>query len=143
MLIIYTKKKNAIMFTYPPVNHPCASYSSVITSSVDTGSDRRSPAVESPIQDYPQGFLVCGSGDSTVRLWEYASGSLLHTCEVGAENTAPLALADSYIQELTKRLRHVVVEEVEAKLNQKVSEEVDAKVNQKVQDNLTLVLKKL
>lgn len=36
-------------------------------------------------QDYPQGFLVSGSGDSTVRLWEYASGSLLHTCEVGAE----------------------------------------------------------
>ncbi|KAK1352660.1 tRNA (guanine-N(7)-)-methyltransferase non-catalytic subunit [Heracleum sosnowskyi] len=36
-------------------------------------------------QDYPQGFLVSGSGDSTVRLWEYASGSLLHTCKVGAE----------------------------------------------------------
>ncbi|KAK1360363.1 hypothetical protein POM88_044837 [Heracleum sosnowskyi] len=36
-------------------------------------------------QDYPRGFLVSGSGDSTVRLWEYASGSLLHTCEVGAE----------------------------------------------------------
>ncbi|KAK1371566.1 hypothetical protein POM88_037658 [Heracleum sosnowskyi] len=56
------------------------------------------------------------------------------------QNTAP---TDSYIQELTKKLRQEVVEEVEAKLNQKVSEEVDAKVNPKVQDNLTLVLKKL
>ncbi|KAK1399546.1 hypothetical protein POM88_009409 [Heracleum sosnowskyi] len=36
MLIIYTKEKNAILFTYPHVNHPCASCSSVITSSVDT-----------------------------------------------------------------------------------------------------------
>ncbi|KAK1393865.1 hypothetical protein POM88_012921 [Heracleum sosnowskyi] len=53
------------------------------------------------------------------------------------------APTDSYIQELTKKLRQEVVEEVEAKLNQKVSEEVDVKVNQKVQDNLTLVLKKL
>lgn len=35
--------------------------------------------------DYPQGFLVSGSGDSTVRLWDITSGSLLHTCEVGAE----------------------------------------------------------
>lgn len=34
---------------------------------------------------YPQGFLVSGSGDSTVRLWDITSGSLLHTCEVGAE----------------------------------------------------------
>ncbi|KAJ8899294.1 hypothetical protein K2173_018268 [Erythroxylum novogranatense] len=33
--------------------------------------------------DYPQGFLLSGSGDSTVRLWEIDSGSLLHTCEVG------------------------------------------------------------
>lgn len=36
-------------------------------------------------QEYPQGFLVSGSGDSTVRLWDYASGSLLDTCEVGVE----------------------------------------------------------
>ncbi|KAK9281044.1 hypothetical protein L1049_003936 [Liquidambar formosana] len=35
--------------------------------------------------DYPLGFLVSGSGDSTVRLWDITSGSLLHTCEVGAE----------------------------------------------------------
>ncbi|WCJ21559.1 tRNA (guanine-N(7)-)-methyltransferase non-catalytic subunit wdr4 [Euphorbia peplus] len=34
--------------------------------------------------DYPQGFLVSGSGDSTVRLWDITSGSLLDTCEVGA-----------------------------------------------------------
>ncbi|XP_065861126.1 uncharacterized protein [Euphorbia lathyris] len=34
--------------------------------------------------DYPQGFLVSGSGDSTVRLWDITSGTLLDTCEVGA-----------------------------------------------------------
>ncbi|KAK1373568.1 hypothetical protein POM88_029761 [Heracleum sosnowskyi] len=63
--------------------------------------------------------------------------------KASTQNIAPPAPTDSYIQELTKKLRWEVVEEVEAKLNQKVSEEVDAKVNQKVQDNLTLVLKKL
>ncbi|GFY98805.1 transducin/WD40 repeat-like superfamily protein [Actinidia rufa] len=35
--------------------------------------------------EYPEGFLVSGSGDSTVRLWHIASGSLLDTCEVSAE----------------------------------------------------------
>ncbi|KAL4602955.1 uncharacterized protein LOC142613896 [Castanea sativa] len=35
--------------------------------------------------DFPQGFLVSGSGDSTVRLWDISSGSLLDTCEVGAK----------------------------------------------------------
>ncbi|KAL5561703.1 hypothetical protein UlMin_031450 [Ulmus minor] len=33
--------------------------------------------------EYPQGLLVSGSGDSTVRLWDIVSGSLLDTCEVG------------------------------------------------------------
>nr|GEV45807.1 tRNA (guanine-N(7)-)-methyltransferase non-catalytic subunit wdr4 [Tanacetum cinerariifolium] len=36
-------------------------------------------------QDCPQGFLVSGSGDSTVRLWDHTSGLLLHTCEVGSQ----------------------------------------------------------
>lgn len=36
--------------------------------------------------DYFQGFLVSGSGDSTVRLWDITSGSLLDTCEVGAKS---------------------------------------------------------
>ncbi|KAH9729791.1 tRNA (guanine-N(7)-)-methyltransferase non-catalytic subunit [Citrus sinensis] len=36
--------------------------------------------------DYPQGYLVSGSGDSTVRLWDIISGSLLDTCEVGAKS---------------------------------------------------------
>ncbi|KAF3436276.1 hypothetical protein FNV43_RR23368 [Rhamnella rubrinervis] len=35
--------------------------------------------------EYPQGFLVSGSGDSTVRLWEISSGTLLDTCEVGGK----------------------------------------------------------
>ncbi|GMP90966.1 hypothetical protein CsSME_00041869 [Camellia sinensis var. sinensis] len=35
--------------------------------------------------DYPEGFLLSGSGDSTVRLWDITSGCLLDTCEVGAE----------------------------------------------------------
>ncbi|XP_076929883.1 uncharacterized protein LOC143594451 [Bidens hawaiensis] len=36
-------------------------------------------------QDCPQGYLVSGSGDATVRLWDYASGLLLHTCDVGSQ----------------------------------------------------------
>ncbi|KAJ4954425.1 hypothetical protein NE237_011208 [Protea cynaroides] len=35
--------------------------------------------------DYSQGFLLSGGGDSTVRLWDMTSGSLLHTCEVGVQ----------------------------------------------------------
>ncbi|KAJ6852257.1 putative tRNA (guanine-N(7)-)-methyltransferase non-catalytic subunit WDR4 [Iris pallida] len=33
--------------------------------------------------DYSEGFLLSGSGDATVRLWDYKSGCLLDTCEVG------------------------------------------------------------
>ncbi|CAA3028425.1 tRNA (guanine-N(7)-)-methyltransferase non-catalytic subunit wdr4 isoform X2 [Olea europaea var. sylvestris] len=36
-------------------------------------------------QKYPLGLLVSGSGDSTVRLWDHTSGSLLDTCYVGAQ----------------------------------------------------------
>ncbi|KAL8192070.1 hypothetical protein R6Q57_028191 [Mikania cordata] len=36
-------------------------------------------------QDCPQGYLTSGSGDATVRLWDFASGLLLHTCEVGSQ----------------------------------------------------------
>ncbi|EYU46561.1 hypothetical protein MIMGU_mgv1a008032mg [Erythranthe guttata] len=36
-------------------------------------------------QDSANQLLVSGSGDSTVRLWDYASGSLLDTCDVGAK----------------------------------------------------------
>lgn len=39
--------------------------------------------VSSP--DYPEGFLLSGSGDATVRMWDYMSGCLLDTCEVGAK----------------------------------------------------------
>ncbi|XP_015891515.2 uncharacterized protein LOC107425957 [Ziziphus jujuba] len=35
--------------------------------------------------EYPQGFLVSGGGDSTVRLWDIYSGSLLDTYEVGGK----------------------------------------------------------
>ncbi|XP_023549061.1 tRNA (guanine-N(7)-)-methyltransferase non-catalytic subunit wdr4 [Cucurbita pepo subsp. pepo] len=31
----------------------------------------------------PHGFIISGSGDSTVRLWDILSGSLLATCEIG------------------------------------------------------------
>ncbi|PRQ26070.1 putative transcription factor WD40-like family [Rosa chinensis] len=33
-------------------------------------------------QEFPHGFLVSGSGDSTVRLWDISSGSLLDTCDI-------------------------------------------------------------
>ncbi|XP_027115440.1 uncharacterized protein [Coffea arabica] len=36
-------------------------------------------------QDYPQGLLISGSGDSTVRLWDFTCGALLDTCAVGTE----------------------------------------------------------
>ncbi|KAL6564005.1 hypothetical protein OROHE_005245 [Orobanche hederae] len=62
--------------------------------------------------------------------------------KTSTQASAP-APTDSYVQELTKKIRQEVVVEVEAKLNQKVCAEVDGKINQKVQDNLTLVLKKL
>ncbi|KAJ1433094.1 WD40/YVTN repeat-like-containing domain superfamily [Sesbania bispinosa] len=35
-----------------------------------------------PAQECPQSFLLSGSGDSTVRLWDISSGALLDTCEV-------------------------------------------------------------
>ncbi|KAJ6412303.1 hypothetical protein OIU84_005378 [Salix udensis] len=35
--------------------------------------------------DYPQGFLVSGGGDSTVRLWDINPGTLLDTCEFGSK----------------------------------------------------------
>ncbi|KAL6214684.1 hypothetical protein ACLB2K_014116 [Fragaria x ananassa] len=40
-------------------------------------------------QELPQGFLVSGSGDSTVRLWDISSGSLLVTCDI-IEKAGPL-----------------------------------------------------
>ncbi|KAL6560185.1 Multidrug resistance-associated protein 5 [Orobanche hederae] len=62
--------------------------------------------------------------------------------KTSTQASAPAPI-DSYVQEMTKKIRHEVVVEVEAKLNQKVCAEVDGKINQNVQDNLTLVLKKL
>ncbi|KAL9256729.1 tRNA (guanine-N(7)-)-methyltransferase non-catalytic subunit wdr4-like protein [Drosera capensis] len=35
--------------------------------------------------DQSQSYLLSGSGDSTVRLWDFVSGSLLCTCDVGAK----------------------------------------------------------
>ncbi|KAL6580325.1 hypothetical protein OROMI_008349 [Orobanche minor] len=64
-------------------------------------------------------------------------------CVKASTQASATAPTNSYVQELTKKIRQEVVDEVEAKLNQKVYDEVDAKVNQKVQDNLTLVLKEL
>ncbi|XP_071698792.1 uncharacterized protein [Rutidosis leptorrhynchoides] len=51
-------------------------------------------------QDCPQGYLVSGSGDSTVRLWDLTSGSLLHTCEVGLQvghQQANVTEIDNYV----------------------------------------------
>ncbi|KAK7336772.1 hypothetical protein VNO77_17320 [Canavalia gladiata] len=36
-------------------------------------------------QECPQGHLLSGGGDSTVRLWDITSGSLLDTCEVAVK----------------------------------------------------------
>lgn len=41
-----------------------------------------------------EGLLVSGSGDSTVRLWDYASGCLLSTCDVGAAALLDMSAGD-------------------------------------------------
>ncbi|KAK1390163.1 hypothetical protein POM88_018341 [Heracleum sosnowskyi] len=66
-----------------------------------------------------------------------------HDASLIKTSTQAPAPTDSYIEELTKKIRQDLVADMEAKLEGKVNEEVDAKVNQKVQDNLAIVLKKL
>ncbi|KAL6570382.1 hypothetical protein OROMI_014896 [Orobanche minor] len=61
-------------------------------------------------------------------------------CVTASTQASAPSPTNSYVQELTKKIRQEVIDEVEAKLNHKVYDEVDSKVNQKVQDNLTLVL---
>ncbi|XP_047315960.1 tRNA (guanine-N(7)-)-methyltransferase non-catalytic subunit wdr4-like [Impatiens glandulifera] len=48
---------------------------------------------------HPDGFLVSGSGDSTVRVWDIITGSLLATCDVGVE--AGLIESDKSEEECT------------------------------------------
>lgn len=66
-----------------------------------------------------------------------------HDARLIKTSTQAPAPTDSYIEELTKKIRQDLVDDMEAKLERKVNEEVDAKVNQKVQDNMAVVLKKL
>lgn len=53
------------------------------------------------------------------------------------------APTQTYVQDLTSKIRGSLVEEVEAKVSERVQSELDAQVNKKVQENLTYVLKKL
>ncbi|XAR61188.1 hypothetical protein NMG60_11034821 [Bertholletia excelsa] len=57
--------------------------------------------------NYPQGFLVSGSGDSTVRLWDITSGSLLDTCEVGTK--AGLLQSDGQEEECCPAITNLCV----------------------------------
>ncbi|KAK1386844.1 hypothetical protein POM88_015022 [Heracleum sosnowskyi] len=83
--------------------------------------------------------LVSGAKKSHGRGWLIGR----HDPKCLKTSTSAPAPTDSYVQELTKKIRQEVVVEVEAKVNQKVCAEVDGKINRKVQDNLTLALKKL
>ncbi|KAK1385764.1 hypothetical protein POM88_023499 [Heracleum sosnowskyi] len=83
--------------------------------------------------------LVSGAKKSHGRGWLIGR----HDPKCLKTSTSAPAPTDSYVQELTKKIRQEVAVEVEAKVNQKVRAEVDGKINRKVQDNLTLALKKL
>ncbi|KAK1369171.1 hypothetical protein POM88_035263 [Heracleum sosnowskyi] len=83
--------------------------------------------------------LVSGAKKSHGRGWLIGR----HDPKCLKTSTSAPAPTDSYVQELTKKIRQEVAVEVEAKVNQKVCAEVDGKINRKVQDNLTLALKKL
>ncbi|KAK1388961.1 hypothetical protein POM88_017139 [Heracleum sosnowskyi] len=83
--------------------------------------------------------LVSGAKKSHGRGWLIGR----HDPKCLKTSTSAPAPTDSYVQELTKKIRREVAVEVEAKVNQKVCAEVDGKINRKVQDNLTLALKKL
>ncbi|KAK1393587.1 hypothetical protein POM88_012643 [Heracleum sosnowskyi] len=83
--------------------------------------------------------LVSGAKKSHGRGWLIGR----HDSKCLKTSTSAPAPTDSYVQELTKKIRQEVAVEVEAKVNQKVCAEVDGKINRKVQDNLTLALKKL
>ncbi|KAK1369668.1 hypothetical protein POM88_035760 [Heracleum sosnowskyi] len=83
--------------------------------------------------------LVSGAKKSHGRGWLIGR----HDPKCLKTSTSAPAPTDSYVQELTKKIRQKVAVKVEAKVNQKVCAEVDGKINRKVQDNLTLALKKL
>ncbi|KAK1391802.1 hypothetical protein POM88_010858 [Heracleum sosnowskyi] len=83
--------------------------------------------------------LVSGAKKSHGRGWLIGR----HDPKCLKTSTSAPAPTDSYMQELTKKIRQEVAVEVEAKVNQKVCAEVDGKINRKVPDNLTLALKKL
>ena len=53
-----------------------------------------------------------------------------------------VAPTQTYVQDLTSKMRESLVEEVEAKVNQRVQSEMDAHVTKKFKENLTYVLKK-
>lgn len=50
---------------------------------------------------------------------------------------------ETYVQDLTCKIRETLVEEIEAKVNKKLQAEMDAQLNKKVQENMSWVLKKL
>ncbi|KAK1365346.1 hypothetical protein POM88_040907 [Heracleum sosnowskyi] len=72
--------------------------------------------------------LVSGAKKSHGRGWLIGR----HDPKCLKTSTSAPAPTDSYVQELTKKIRQEVAVEVEAKVNQKVCAEVDGKINRKV-----------
>ncbi|KAL8155395.1 hypothetical protein AgCh_000687 [Apium graveolens] len=67
---------------------------------------------------------------------------LLGRCAKPSQITSSTAPKDTYVQELTTKIRQSLTDEVQEKVRQ-VQAEVDDQVNKKVQQNMALVLKKL
>ncbi|GJS98826.1 U3 small nucleolar RNA-associated protein 4 [Tanacetum coccineum] len=56
-----------------------------VTALAASPSDTRVFSAGCDGQDCPRGYLVSGSSDYTVRLWDHTSGLLFHTCEVRSQ----------------------------------------------------------
>ncbi|KAK1366310.1 hypothetical protein POM88_041871 [Heracleum sosnowskyi] len=110
----------------------------------DEQPDDQQPDDQQPDGEQPDGEQPDGEQpDDDLYYAKIFAKTRRHDPKCLKTSTSAPAPTDSYVQELTKKIRQEVAVEVEAKVNEKVCAEVDGKINRKVQDNLTLALKKL
>ncbi|GAB2234604.1 hypothetical protein Droror1_Dr00003861 [Drosera rotundifolia] len=81
--IVSADRDSKIRVTVFPKNHLAGAHE--IQSFCLGHSEYVSCLVFVQSSDQCQSYLLSGSGDSTVRLWDFLSGSLLCTCNVGAK----------------------------------------------------------
>ncbi|GAB2215305.1 hypothetical protein Droror1_Dr00019688 [Drosera rotundifolia] len=81
--IVSADRDSKIRVTVFPKNHLAGAHE--IQSFCLGHSEYVSCLVFVQSSDQCQSYLLSGSGDSTVRLWDFSSGSLLCTCNVGAK----------------------------------------------------------